>query len=53
MATVRFEREFDSEASATAWVEDYKEQAWGYDPTFMVWQRGDRWIVQVTRSSSC
>lgn len=53
MATVRFDREFDSEASATAWVEQHKANAWGYDPTFRVWQSGDKWIVQVAQSSSC
>lgn len=53
MATVRFDREFDSEASATAWVEQHKVNAWGYDPTFRVWQSGDKWIVQVAQSSSC
>lgn len=53
MATERFDREFDSEAAATAWVAQHKVSAWGYDPTFTVWQKGDKWIVQVAQSSSC
>lgn len=53
MATVRFDRAFDSEAEATAWVAQHKVNAWGYDPTFVVWQSGDQWLVQVTQSSSC
>jgi len=28
MATVRFDREFESEAAAAAWVADYKVKAW-------------------------
>jgi hypothetical protein len=53
MATVRFDREFESEAAAAKWVADYRVKAWGYDPSFLVWQRGDKWLVQVTESSSC
>lgn len=53
MATVRFDREFPSEAEARDWVAKYRVQAWGYDPSFMVWQSGDKWIVRVTEAASC
>lgn len=53
MAAVRFNREFASEAEAREWVAEYRVQAWGYDPSFMVWEQGGKWLVQVTESASC
>lgn len=53
MAAVRFNREFASEAEAREWMEKYKVEAWGYDPSFIVWEQGGKWLVQVTESASC
>lgn len=53
MARVKFDREFASEAEAREWMEKYKVDAWGYDPSFWIRQEGDRWLVSVTESASC
>jgi len=53
MAEVRYELEFDTEKAARDWAATYRREMWGYDPTVIIRQRGDKWVADVHRYDTC